>query len=428
MRRWVYRLISALGILVVLAACALSILVFWPRRVAHPSLRLGKGTLAIQHARIYTSPTDPVIPDGTIVIQDSRIAAVGPGGPDVTVPANATILPCNRCVVTAGFWNAHVHFTEPKWTASNWKSRDTLNAQLADMLTSRGFTTVVDTGSNLIDTLALRRRIESTELNGPFIYTAGAALYPPHGIPFYIRENVPHWLLHFMPQPNTPKEAAEDVQRNLDTGADITKLFTGSWIAHGKVLPMPLDIAKAAVERTHLNGHLVFSHPSNFAGTQVAIQAGVDVLAHAPDSPEGIDQALFATAIHQNMAMVPTLKMFATTVTKNPAYLDPIYAEVRQFHSLGGQLIFGTDVGYMRDYTTEDEFTALGKCGLSPMDILAMLTTNPASRFGVSNIKGTIARGKLADLTILDADPAQDLTNFSKVRATIRSGSVIYQH
>jgi len=424
MRRWVYRLVSFVGVVLFLAALALWLLVFWPRRIAHPPLRLAKGTLVIQHARIYTSPTDPAIPDGAVLIQDGRIAAVGP---DVSVPSNATILPCNHCIVTAGFWNAHVHFTEPKWTASNWKSSQDLNAQLVDMLTSRGFTTVVDTGSNLIDTLALRRRIESTELNGPFIYTAGAALYPPHGVPYYIRENMPRWMLHFMPQPDTPQQAVSDVQRNLDTGADITKLFTGSWIKHGTVLPMPLDIAKAAVERTHLNGRLVFSHPSNFAGTRVAIESGVDVLAHAPDSTEGIDQALFAKAIHQNMAMVPTLKMFATTVTKNPAYLDPIYAEVRQFHSLGGQLIFGTDVGYMRDYATQDEFTALSKCGLSSTDILAMLTTNPASRFGVSNIKGTIAPGKLADLTVLDADPAQDLTNFAKVNMTIRSGRVVYQ-
>ena len=424
MRRWVYWLVSALGVFVVLAASALSILVFWPRRVAHPPLRLTQGTLAIQHARIYTSPTDPAIPDGTVVIQDGRILAVGA---DVAVPAGATILPCDHCVVTAGFWNAHVHFTESKWTASNWKSSATLDAQLADMLTSRGFTTVVDTGSNLIDTLALRRRIESTELKGPFIYTAGSGIYPPHGVPYYIRDHVPGWQLHFMPQPNTPREAADDVQRNLDTGADITKLFTGSWIAHGKVLPMPLEIARAAVDRTHLNGRLVFSHPSNFAGTKIAIQAGVDVLAHAPDSTEGIDQSLFATAIHQNMAMIPTLKMFATTVTKDPAYLDPIYAEVRQFHSLGGQLIFGTDVGYMRDYSTGDEFAALDKCGLSPMEILAMLTINPASRFGVSRIKGTITAGKLADLTVLDADPAQDTAAFSKVRMTVRSGRVIYR-
>jgi hypothetical protein len=296
------------------------------------------------------------------------------------------------------------------------------------MLTSRGFTTVVDTGSNSIDTLPIRRRIESGELSGPFIYTAGPVLYPPHGVPYYIRENVPGWLLFFMFQPDTPQQAVKIVQRNLNDGSDITKLFTGSWIAHGKVLPMPLDIAKAAVERTHLNGRLVFSHPSNLAGTKVAIESGVDVLAHAPDSTEGVDRALLATVVHQNMAMIPTLKMFATTVSTNPAYLEPIYAEVRQFHELGGQLIFGTDVGYMRDYTTQDEFAALSKCGLSPMDILAMLTTNPASRFGVSNIKGTVTAGKLADLTILDADPGQDVKAFSEVRMTVRSGRVIYQH
>jgi imidazolonepropionase-like amidohydrolase len=424
MRRWGMKLLRFLGITVVVATAAFYLLFVWPLRKPHPPLRLAQGTLVIQHARIYTSPADPVIPDGTIVIQNGRIAAVGP---DIATPTGATILPCDHCVVTAGFWNAHVHFTEPKWAMSNWKPTAQLNAQLAEMLLSRGFTTVVDAGSNPVDTIPLRRRIETGELDGPLIYTAGPALYPPHGIPFYIRDSAPRWLQFLMPQPATPGAAARDVQRNLDRGSDITKLFTGSWIARGKVLPMPLNIAKAAVERTHLNGRLVFSHPSNLAGTQVAIQSGVDVLAHAPDDTEGIDRTLFATMVHQNMAMIPTLKMFATTVTTNPAYLDPIYAEVRQFHELGGQLIFGTDVGYMRDYSTQDEFTALGRSGLSATDILAMLTTNPASRFGVSNIKGSITPGKLADLTILDADPAQDLINFSKVRMTIRSGKVIYQ-
>ena len=424
MRRLVIFLVRALVITVTVAAIAITLLVRWPRRIAHPAVQLGRGTLAIEHARIYSSPTDPAIPDGTILIVDGRIAAVGP---DVALPAAATILPCNHCVVTAGFWNAHIHFTEPKWFGSEWKSAAQLNAQLADMLTSRGFTTVVDCGSNLSDTLPIRRRIESGELDGPQIYTAGAALYPPHGIPYYLNGSVPWWIRYFMPQPGTPDEAAKDAQRNLDAGADITKLFTGSWIARGKVLPMPLEIAKAAVERTHLNSHLVFAHPSDFAGTQVAIQSGVDVLAHAPDSTEGISEQLFQTMVHQNMAMIPTLKMFGTTVTKNPAYLDPIYAEVRQFHSLGGQLIFGTDVGYMTDYSTGDEFAALGKSGLNAMDILAMLTVNPASRFGVSNQKGTIAAGKLADLTILNADPAQDIQNFAKVRMAIRGGRVIYQ-
>jgi imidazolonepropionase-like amidohydrolase len=56
-----------------------------------------------------------------------------------------------------------------------------------------------------------------------------------------------------------------------------------------------------------------------------------------------------------------------------------------------------------------------------------MLTTNPATRLGVSGQKGTVTVGKLADLTILDADPAADLSNFSRVQTVIRSGKVVYK-
>jgi len=41
--------------------------------------------------------------------------------------------------------------------------------------------------------------------------------------------------------------------------------------------------------------------------------------------------------------------------------------------------------------------------------------------------KGTISAGKLADLTILDGDPAADVMAFARVRMTIRSGRIIYQ-
>ena len=59
--------------------------------------------------------------------------------------------------------------------------------------------------------------------------------------------------------------------------------------------------------------------------------------------------------------------------------------------------------------------------------VLAMLTTNPAARMGVSASKGTVTAGRLADVTILDADPANDLTNFSRVRAVVRSGKLVWQ-
>ncbi len=423
-RRFVPVLRYLLLILIVLVAGAIYAVVFRPLRDPHPAAYMAHGTLAIENAKIYTSPDAPPIERGTVVVRDGKIAAVGT---DVTVPADALILPCDGCVVTAGFWNAHIHFTEPKWQSTDWKSASALNAQLANMLNSHGFTTVVDCGSDLRVTIPIRRRIESGELLGPKIYTAGSAQYPPKGIPFYLKDTLPPYILMMLPQPKSPAQAARTENRNILQGADILKLFTGSLISHTAVLPMPVENARAAVEAAHRQGQLAFAHPSNLAGVQVAMQSGVDVLAHAPSEPTGVDAALLQSLVDKHMAMIPTLKMFGTTVTHNPAFLDPIYAEVRQFHAEGGQLIFGTDVGYMTDYTTGDEFRALERSGLNATDILRMLTTAPADRFGVSEQKGTITPGKLADFVVLSADPASDVGNFAKVQATVRSGRVIYR-
>jgi imidazolonepropionase-like amidohydrolase len=424
MRWWLARLIFLLLVVFVAACGVFWVLEIFPRHDSHPALKLARGLIYIRHARIYESPTAPPIEDGAILIRNGVIAAVGA---DVEMPEGATQIPCDHCIVTAGFWNTHVHFTEPKWNLAQWKSDQLLNSQLADMFLSRGFTTVIDLGSNPADTFAIRRRIERVQLNGPYIYTSGPPLYPPHGIPFYVRESVPVWLLAMLPQPRTPGEARRIVRRNLASGADLTKLFTGSWVERGRVLAMPLEIAKAAVEESHLNGKLAFAHPSNLAGVRVAIDSGVDVLAHAADDTRGIDRALLEEAVGKNMAMIPTLKMFASTVTADSHFMDPICEEVRQFHSLGGQLLFGTDVGYMTDYSTEGEFIELGRSGLNWQDVLAMLTTNPAARMGVSDSKGSVTPGKLADLTILSADPALDLTNFSRVQVVIRSGRVLWE-
>ena len=419
------RLLLILGIPLTLLAIASYWVGFRPLRDPHPPDYIAKGTLAIENAKIYTSPDAAPIEHGTVVVVDGMIAAVG-ASDAVAVPTGAQIVPCNQCVVTAGFWNSHVHFTESKWSGADFQQAAKLNAQLADMLTSRGFTTVVDVGSNLRDTIPIRRRIEHGELLGPKIYTAGSAQYPPHGIPYYL-DSLPWFIRQMMPQPDSPEEAAKGEERNIVEGADVLKLFTGSYIARGTVLPMPEANAQAAVEVAHAHGQIAFAHPSNLAGVLVAMHGGVDVLAHAPDTTKGIDAKLLQTIVDQHMSMVPTLKMFGTTVTKNPAYLDPIYAEVRQFHADGGQLIFGTDVGYMTDYTTEDEFHALELSGLNTMDVLRMLTTAPSERLGVADKKGTVAVGKLADLVVLSADPASDVTNFAKVQTTLRSGRVIYQ-
>ena len=125
MRRWAFRFLVLISIVLAVLVGAGWVLQVYPRRVAHPPLVLAKGTLAIEHARIYLSPAEPPIEDATVLVQDGLIAAVGTG---VQVPAGATIVPCDRCVVMAGFWNAHVHLTEPKWSMAEWKPAAGLNA------------------------------------------------------------------------------------------------------------------------------------------------------------------------------------------------------------------------------------------------------------------------------------------------------------
>ena len=55
------------------------------------------------------------------------------------------------------------------------------------------------------------------------------------------------------------------------------KLFTGSWISKDAVRLMPVDVAAAAVAEAHQHGKIVFTHPSNVTGLEVALRAHVDV-------------------------------------------------------------------------------------------------------------------------------------------------------
>src|SRR3546814_10759372 len=148
------------------------------------------------------------------------------------------------------------------------------------MLVRYGFTSVVDTASDPRDTGPLRARIESGEIAGPRIITAMSPLFPPDGVPYYVREALPPEFLSLLSQPATADEAAAIVRANLAGDGAVVKLFTGSWVKEGgSAQPRPVDIATAAVEEAHRHGPLVFTHPSDVRGLEVALAAGADVLA-----------------------------------------------------------------------------------------------------------------------------------------------------
>jgi imidazolonepropionase-like amidohydrolase len=389
--------------------------------------------LALIGAKVYLSPTDPPLENATILVHDGHITAVGPSA--TTKPPRfaraVTVIHCKGMVVTAGFWNSHVHIFTPGLLHSEKLSSSELSSMLEAMLTRWGFTTVFDIASVLDNTNSIRRRIESGEVRGPRILTVGEPFYPKGGIPVYIQGFLEENHVS-LPEDDSPAQAAERVRLQIRNGADGVKIFAGSIQPHS-VSVMPLDLATAIVAEAHRAGKPVFAHPSNTEGIEVALKSGVDILAHtAPMSgPWTPDLVQRIKAAH--IALVPTLTLFEVEYKKFGGTPEEIVEtiqvasqQLKSYSDAGGQILFGTDVGYTDHFDTAEEFSLMSRAGLTWQQILATLTTNPAERIGSSTSSGHIAKGLDADLVVLSADPAQDVTAFSKVAFTIRHGKILF--
>lgn len=374
--------------------------------------------IALVGARIYVSPFQAPISSGMILIRDGKIAAVGH---KIRIPGGIGRLDCSHMYIMAGFQNSHVHFTEPKWTDAAQIPARELAAQLQEMFTRYGFTTVVDTGSLVDNTVAIRKRIESGEVAGPRILTAGIPLYPAGAIPYYVKNSTPPDQLKLLYQPATPAEAMADADRDIAAGADIIKLFTGSAVSKTQVVTMPLAIAQAAVQEAHRKGKLVYAHPTNLAGFQIALQAHVDVLAHAVEDTLGWNSSYSKQMKEQRMWLIPTLSLFT-----GDSNFKGVSQEVGDYSQDHEDILFGTDAGFISDYDPAREYVLMQRAGLDFWHILDTLTTAPSVRFGASAVRGQIKAGMDADLVVLSRDPESDIRALANVTYTFRDGRIIF--
>jgi len=384
--------------------------------------------LALVGAKIYLSPSEPPIDNGTILVHDGRIASVGPIA-KIKVPRGSRVIDCKGLVVTAGFWNSHVHILLPGLLHAESLSSGQISAQLQEMLTRWGFTTVFDIASVLQNTNIIRHRIESGEVKGPRILTVGE--------PFWVK--TPIYVKGFLeanhisiPEVESAAQAKERVRQQIRDGADGIKIFANSIESDG-ILTMPLELAKPITAEAHSAGKPVFAHVSNNQGIEVALQSGVDILAHTTPTDDLWSPAFVQRMTAAHMALTPTLTLWDfeskkanSSPDETEKWMSRAAEQLRAFSRAGGQVLFGTDVGYTQHFDTSEEFKWMSKAGMSYQEILASLTTNPAQRFGYSAHSGRVAKGLDADLVVLSADPAQDGSAFSKVRYTIRGGVVIY--
>jgi imidazolonepropionase-like amidohydrolase len=392
---------------------ASSLLVAIVAMLASTPVELGAQQLAITNVRLYPGPGRSPIERATIVIRDGAIATIGREVATGDLPT----LDGGGRAATAGLWNSHVHFMDPEL-------RTNAAAIVRDMLLRYGFTSVVDTGSVPEDTRNLAAAIARGEIDGPRIVTASGGFVFPGGTPSYL----PGMRL---PELATPADAKPAVDALLDAGADGIKIFSGSFITPTETVLLPPEIIRAVTSAAHARGSFVVAHPTNREGFVNAVDNGVDVLAHTAPSAGELGDEVIATMLARKIALIPTLKLWSWELRRanvpEPAlreFQSAGVAQTTEYRGAGGEILFGTDVGYMPDYDTTEEFEMLRRAGLDFDAVLTALTTAPARRFARES--GAVEPGSPGDIVIFMADPAADVTAFARVAVTIRGGRVVY--
>ena len=385
--------------------------------------------LVLTGGTIYVTPTAEPILNGVVVIQDGKIAAVGPAA-SINTPPNVETLDCSGLTTTAGFWNSHVHFMQRKWAGADKIPAAELGAQLRAMLTRYGYTSVFDIGSTWENTRRLRDRIESGEVPGPRIRSTGEILIPKGGAPPDLVSDVRGFMRRRAVEIANEAEGAAAAKRLLDAGVDGIKLYAQTFSP--PIVSLPESAIQAAVSEAHLRGKPVFAPPTSREGLLASVQGGVDVVVHTAPKSGQWDESLLSMMNERGVALIPTLKLWKYELRHDRLSVQERFAhagvgQLRDWVAAGGTVLFGTDVGYMSDYNPSEEYGLMAEAGMSFRQILASLTTAPAEHFGESERLGRVAPGLAADLVVLSGDPSKDVRTFAAVRYTIRGGEVIYR-
>jgi imidazolonepropionase-like amidohydrolase len=198
---------------------------------------------------------------------------------------------------------------------------------------------------------------------------------------------------------------------------------------------MPLEIVRAITAEAHRHSRLVAAHPTNNEGALTAVNGGIDILLHTtPDGGQPWDSAFVHRLLAAKVAVAPTLKLWHWELARAnvPDQVVARFAELAEqqigaFAKAGGDVVFGTDVGYMADYDPAAEYDGLIRAGLVSPQILAALTTTPARRLGDESHRGRLAAGFDADLVLLDGRPDRDATAWTRVKYVWRAGKPLYR-
>ena len=315
-----------------------------------------------------------------------------------------------------------------------------------------GVTSVFDAGNNPAYIMPLRSEERAGKILSPRIFaTGGAVSYPGSwgGGPLAIDawpEDAPDLDANFAHKPDMQKITYE----NFGAGAN-------AWVPS-----FSPELFTEIIAYCRENGIRTVVHISDEAHARVAIEAGVDTLAHGVMVARMSDSFVPILA-NSGVVVTTSLTVFDNIVriVEDPDFLDlpkfravidageieslktesgPLYASigwgtwykailpyakenVQRLHEAGGILALETDRNF--GPLTQRELELIVEAGIPPLEALRIGTLNAAVFLDQQADIGSIEVGKYADMVLLDADPTADINNVDRIAAVFKAGERI---
>jgi hypothetical protein len=119
-----------------------------------------------------------------------------------------------------------------------------------------------------------------------------------------------------------------------------------------------------------------------------------------------------------------SLDINAQNVTRFRASYAKLLELTRRMHEAGVSFVAGTDS--IAGFTLHRELEIYVQAGISPAEALQIATRNGAKYTELSDLTGSIAVGKLADLILIDGDPTRDISAIRDISLVMKEGVAYY--
>lgn len=366
-----------------------------------------------------------------IIVEDKKISGIVPC--NCEVPDGAEVLDVKGATVLPGLINAHVHLCfsdNPNATGAfeTIPERTIDVIRFAQYLLENGYTTVRDCGDDVhCPTIAVRNQINKGFIKGPNLICCGPTL-----IPSEVGTEAFGWKVIVC---DTEDEWRKGARTVLSQGADFVKLYgTGSMLCPGSVPGariMMADEIAAAVNVAKLKQTYTAIHCHGAECIDLAVENGVRCIEHATfiteDTLKKMDGRTDTGLVLSLSLVYEWLQMEAIPAEKQKI-IDDMTACLKNAYSHDVMIGWGTDVTLnVQKKEVGMEFRLRKELlGCSNIDLLKQATINSAKLLMIEDQVGSIKEGKLADFTVIDGDPVEDISLMYTAPAhVIKGGEII---